>query len=271
MGKPETAEHSTMAAGQPGAGRGSRGRTGLRVAGWAGVVLVALVAAEALLVPVAADQWSVVTMPGASSPDEVVAAVATASAMVVAAWLAACALAALLSHLPGRVGDVTRGWAQAWTPAAARRVAAVLVGATVGSVLAPSTAAGGTAPPPPGFAVTAPDAAGRRVDPAEPVTAPALAEPGWTPSRPLERPQPSPHLVAGPSPRASSPSVVVLRGDSLWEIAARHLGPDASDAEVAVEWPRWYAANRAVIGDDPDLLLPGQVLQVPARAESVTR
>ena len=53
------------------------------------------------------------------------------------------------------------------------------------------------------------------------------------------------------------------RGDSLWAIAARHLGPGATDAEVAEEWPRWYAANRAVIGPDPDLVLPGQVLRAP--------
>jgi nucleoid-associated protein YgaU len=51
---------------------------------------------------------------------------------------------------------------------------------------------------------------------------------------------------------------------------ARHLGPDATDAEVAAQWPRWHAANRSVIGDDPDLLLPGQVLRAP-HAEGVAR
>jgi nucleoid-associated protein YgaU len=58
--------------------------------------------------------------------------------------------------------------------------------------------------------------------------------------------------------------VVVRRGDTLWGIAARRLGPSASDARIAAEWPRWYAANRAVIGDDPDRLRPGQRLQAPA-------
>ena len=53
------------------------------------------------------------------------------------------------------------------------------------------------------------------------------------------------------------------RGDSLWAIVARHLGPRAGDAEVAETWPAWFAANRDVIGDDPDLLLPGQVLRAP--------
>lgn len=58
--------------------------------------------------------------------------------------------------------------------------------------------------------------------------------------------------------------VVVHRGDSLWTIAARHLGPDATDVDVARAWPRWYQANRAAIGADPDLILPGTVLVAPA-------
>ena len=45
--------------------------------------------------------------------------------------------------------------------------------------------------------------------------------------------------------------VTVRRGDTLWDLAARGLGPDAGDAEVAAEWPRWYAANRDVVGVDP--------------------
>jgi nucleoid-associated protein YgaU len=56
---------------------------------------------------------------------------------------------------------------------------------------------------------------------------------------------------------------VVVAGDSLWRIAQRALGPDATDQEVAAEWPRWYAANADVIGADPDLVVPGQVLRTP--------
>ncbi|GAA3213077.1 LysM peptidoglycan-binding domain-containing protein [Oerskovia jenensis] len=62
---------------------------------------------------------------------------------------------------------------------------------------------------------------------------------------------------------ASTVSVVVLRGDSLWSLAGRALGPDATDAEITAEWPRWYAANAETIGQDPNLIRPGQVLQVP--------
>jgi nucleoid-associated protein YgaU len=58
--------------------------------------------------------------------------------------------------------------------------------------------------------------------------------------------------------------VVVKGGDTLWSIAARHLGSTAGGAAIAEEWPRWYAANRAVIGDDPDLILPGTILRPPS-------
>ena len=58
----------------------------------------------------------------------------------------------------------------------------------------------------------------------------------------------------------------MLAGDTLWDIAARELGPAASDVEVALHWPRWYQANKAEIGENPDVLLPGQILKPPAAA-----
>ncbi|GAA1700230.1 LysM peptidoglycan-binding domain-containing protein [Kribbella yunnanensis] len=57
--------------------------------------------------------------------------------------------------------------------------------------------------------------------------------------------------------------VTVAAGDSLWGLAARELGPRATEQEIAARWPQWYAANRQVIGSDPNLILPGQVLRVP--------
>jgi nucleoid-associated protein YgaU len=115
----------------------------------------------------------------------------------------------------------------------------------------------------------------RQLDlPAAPVPdRPAATVPaGWTPDRPVPthrrsaRAEAAARLVTGPAraERRVADEVVVRRGDSLWDIAARHLGPDASAADVAVEWPRWHRANRAVIGADPDLLIPGQRLLPPA-------
>lgn len=72
--------------------------------------------------------------------------------------------------------------------------------------------------------------------------------------------------VPAPVHRAhvATPTTHVVRpGDSLWAIAAQHLGPGASDAAIAAAWPRWYDANRAVIGSNPSLLLVGTLLRVP--------
>lgn len=91
----------------------------------------------------------------------------------------------------------------------------------------------------------------------------------WMPTRPP--PAPRQHDGDGVRLVTSTPhrehavrdEVVVRAGDSLWQIAARHLCPDATAAEVATEWPRWYAANRTLLGSDPSIIRPGQVLRPP--------
>ena len=57
---------------------------------------------------------------------------------------------------------------------------------------------------------------------------------------------------------------VVADGDTLWSIARATLPAPESAAEITAEWHRWYAANRGVIGADPDLIRPGQDLIRPA-------
>ncbi len=66
-----------------------------------------------------------------------------------------------------------------------------------------------------------------------------------------------------PGPEAA-PEVVVVRGDSLWSIAARHLPAGSTDGQVAEAVERWYATNAHVVGADPDLVRPGQVLVAPS-------
>ncbi len=77
-------------------------------------------------------------------------------------------------------------------------------------------------------------------------------------------PAPWPHARYA---RRTSPGarreVTVRSGDSLWSIAAAALGPLASDADIAREWPRLYAGNRDTIGANPHFLRPGQVLVLP--------
>lgn len=70
-------------------------------------------------------------------------------------------------------------------------------------------------------------------------------------------------IPASDGPAAAAQQHEVAPGDTLWAIAAAHLPPDATDADVAAAWPRWYSANRAVIGDDPDVIQPGQRLAAP--------
>lgn len=85
-------------------------------------------------------------------------------------------------------------------------------------------------------------------------------------------PDPAPSGETGaPAHAVATPTVVVRPGDTLWAVAARHLGPGAPDSAVAAAWPTWYAANAATIGPDPDLIRPGQVLVVPADLDGSTR
>lgn len=63
--------------------------------------------------------------------------------------------------------------------------------------------------------------------------------------------------------RAARATVTVAAGDTLWAIAARYLPAGADDQQIATAWPVWYATNATTIGDDPDVILPGQTLDVP--------
>ncbi|WP_223979940.1 LysM domain-containing protein [Arthrobacter sp. NicSoilB8] len=85
----------------------------------------------------------------------------------------------------------------------------------------------------------------------------------WKPRSPIvdAGPLAARHMRANDSPGARE--VTVRAGDSLWSIAAAALGPFASDADIAREWPRLYASNREAIGANPHFLRPGQVLVLP--------
>jgi resuscitation-promoting factor RpfA len=55
----------------------------------------------------------------------------------------------------------------------------------------------------------------------------------------------------------------VQPGDSLWRIAARHLGSNATAAQTAQEVNRLWELNQQRIGTgNPDLIFPGQTLSM---------
>jgi len=55
----------------------------------------------------------------------------------------------------------------------------------------------------------------------------------------------------------------VAPGDSLWEIATGLVGPSGSNADIAATVASLYEMNQDVVGDDPNLILPGQQLLLP--------
>jgi nucleoid-associated protein YgaU len=176
----------------------------------------------------------------------------------VAAWLAVGLLAVAAAQLPGAAGRLAWAASRALLPRAVYRLAAGATG--LGVLLAPVAAGAqpGAAPTP------APS----------PTAAATLPAPSWPASN-----APASNAPASNAPASNAPAsgdapqtdgtqpdaahVTVQAGDSLWRIAATHLGADATSAQIAEAWPRWYAANRAVIGADPALIRPGQVLSAP--------
>ena len=100
--------------------------------------------------------------------------------------------------------------------------------------------------------------------PETPGSSAAGARPGTTP--PANRPTEDKATTSRPT-LAHHPgqAVTVSPGDSLWLIAAHRLATNATPAHIADAWPRWYAANRRVIGPHPDCIQPGQHLAAPTQ------
>ncbi|MFB9376596.1 LysM peptidoglycan-binding domain-containing protein [Kineococcus gynurae] len=198
---------------------------------------------------------------GAASTADLVVVVAVLGVAGVCAWLALAVLLAGADALgerrdpPGRRGHArppAPSTRTAPVPAAVRKLVSVAVGLALGSGVAAAQAA--PRMPESAWPVSAPrdvvhtvgEAVGAATTPAPVVQEDRTARPGLT-----ER------VTAGGIEH------VVLRGDTLWGIAEARLGPDADPGTVQREVERLHHVNRAVIGADPDLILPGQVLRLP--------
>ncbi|HEV7206584.1 MAG TPA: hypothetical protein VGN18_18400 [Jatrophihabitans sp.] len=211
--------------------------------------------------------------------DRALVVAAGAAVWLAAAWLGVGLIAALGARLPGAAGRLGAAVGRRVLP---RAVLGLLAGtAGIGVLLAPVAAGANPAPAPSPTVSAATVSAPAVPAPTWPTDPPPIAAPTWPTAAPTiatqatAAPTAAPPTTTTPTPHRSEPpaaaptthdAIRVKPGDSLWLLAGHRLGPDASDAETAAAWPRWYAANRAVIGADPAVIRPGQVLRSPTSA-----
>jgi hypothetical protein len=168
-----------------------------------------------------------------TDPTDAVVTLCAGAGALVLLWLAGTVVVATVDELRARTGPRRPTRSTPGVPPVVRRVVAVVVGILLGSAgLAANAAERGAAVsvPQAGWAVSAP------------------VEAGWSAPAPL-RDQPDEEHV-------------VVRGDTLWSLAADRCGPDATPADVLAELQRLHTVNADVIGEDPDLLRPGQILRL---------
>jgi len=239
-----------------------------------GTGLAGLPAAAAVgLLVLTAPALALARTPGATAADLVVAGCGALGVLLLAALtvdvlragIQEAASLARAAHHPARAPRP-----QGPPPRLVRRLVALAVGVALGS----GTLAAQAAPPTPdaGWAALAPVTPGwAAVDGGPGADRP---DPGWaavaSPVVAVPEPAPSPaaagvHLPGGTrAPVPADPAeVVVQRGDSLWSLAVDQLGDGADELTLARTVERLHHANLDVIGADPDLLLPGQVLRLP--------
>lgn len=165
----------------------------------------------------------------------VLAAALELALLAVATWLL------VVTGLGGLGGHGVRV-ARRLTP----RLARALLFAGVAGVLAtgPATAQDSPVDPAELDGLSLPDRPSSMVPPVEPGSAPVPS-------------------TAPTTPRGDDATVEVRPGDSLWSIATTHAPTSTPTHDLGAATRRWFDTNRDVIGDDPDLIHPGQRLTVP--------
>lgn len=250
----------------------------LRLAALLGV----LAAAVALLLTGPAPAEAVRDLRGVAEAADPVAPLVSAVSLLawlLTAWLALTIALTLLARVPGRTGGAAAAAVRRVAPAGLRRIVSGVLGVSVvAGTLTGTTAAAaaGTPAPPPAAASASLDWPGTAPAPApgSAATPASLDWPGSAPAADLDWPaaaaaaEPPPPVLASPvrTGRAAD-TVVVEPGDTLWGLAEQSLqgqqGAPPEAAQVAAAWPSWWSANRELVGEDPDLLLPGTSLQPP--------
>lgn len=201
--------------------------------------------------------------------------VANTTGLIVITWWAMSFTAAVAAALLERSGRTRAAAATGkFSPAFMRRLALASVGIQLLAAPLATAAAPDPRPDPGSFPRPAVSAQWNPTTAAAHSPLPAGSasgalgpdlRPQWTPRAPAVEPGP----LAARQLRVRAPAddrveVTVRPGDSLWSLAAARLGPLATDADIAREWPRLYQANRTVIGESPHLLRPGQILRLPS-------
>ncbi|WP_208749234.1 LysM peptidoglycan-binding domain-containing protein [Arthrobacter sp. PM3] len=207
--------------------------------------------------------------------------VANTAGLIVITWWIMSLVIAIAAALLARCGKTRAAAATGkFSPAFMRRLVLAAVGlqlmtAPLADAATPHAATGPGQPAPAAVAAPVPAEAAAPMavqvseipaptpPPRGPSARPAV-DPRWRPLPPTvdAGPLAARHMRTQDIPGAGR-EVTVRPGDSLWSIAATVLGPLASDADIAREWPRLYATNRGVIGDNPHLLRPGLLLTLP--------
>jgi len=234
--------------------------------------LVAAVAVGSIFLSTARDALTALAAAGPASPADGILVMVALVGVVLSLWVGLGMALSALSALPGALGQASTRLADRIAPAVVRKVVAFVLGTALTAAPVPGTAVASSAYPTPRQAVvtSAQYAVGVLSNVAgtthtsEHEDEDAAPGPSWSPDR---RALPA-NSAGGPGGPGGPHEIVVHRGDNLWSIAARHLGPTATTTEISAEWHRWFAANRHVIGDDANLITPGQVLRPPVSGRS---
>ncbi|HWF41887.1 MAG TPA: LysM peptidoglycan-binding domain-containing protein [Acidothermaceae bacterium] len=235
------------------------------------------------------ETWrAMVSAVDASTPsagsDQLLGSSAALAAWIGVAWLGIAVVLEVASVLPGAVGRGCAAVAAKTSPMLVRRIVQVVIGISVlaGPITAGSAFAAGPStttststqvdrPDSLTPALTKPSPASPMVDrPATPFVASPPPAAKRTPTGAVALVTGAAHRDAVDPSHRSADGYVVRRGDTLWDIAARHLRPKASAVDISRAWPAWYDANRAVIGTDPSMIRPGEVLVPPSDSEAST-
>ena len=230
----------------------------------------------AVLLGGTAALWAGLPQPYSVS-DLIVLVLASAATLAFSRLGLVAALGLILRLLPaGRMRMRLRAAALRWAP---RTLASTLLAATAVAGSAQFAHSAGPAAPDPGWPTV--PAAPR--DPGWPTTGPGDSD--STPAPPTDSPDVSRPDKSAPdrapddrapekdspddrAPRDEGPRAapdraprthVVETGESLWSIAGEFTDSTADQAELVAAI---HAENRAIIGADPDLIMPGQRLEI---------